>query len=175
MKKTTRTTNKRSSFLFLLLPISAILLAVIVSNFVLCLLFVPSESMAEAIPEHSILLGSRLAYRDKSPSRGDIVFFTHPEVGRATLIKRVIAVGGDTFEIRDGVVYLNGEILDEPYVSSPSDTDFPLVTVPEGKLILLGDNRAASQDSRVFEDPFVSETRVKGKVILVLFPFVSGR
>lgn len=171
--KTTRMTNKRASYLFLLLPLSAVLLAVIVSNFAFCLLYVPSGSMADTLPEKSVLIGSRLAYREQSPARGDLVFFTHPELGRTTLIKRVIAVGGDTFEIKNGTVYLNGAVLDEPYISTASAEDFPLVTVPEGKLLLLGDNRVASHDARAWEDPFVDEANVKGKVIFILFPSFS--
>lgn len=167
--KTTRTTNK-SPFRFLLIPLAAILLALVVSNFLVVLAHVPSGSMADTIPDGSIVLGSRLAYRNSEPSRGDIIFFRHPETGKTLLVKRVIAVAGDTFEVRQGVVYLNGAALEEPYLSSRDTADYPLLTVPDGKLIVLGDNRTASHDSRFFEDPFVDIDDVVAKAILRLFP-----
>ena len=169
--KTTRTTNK-SSFRFFLIPITAILLALVVSNFLVVLAHIPSGSMADTIPEGSIVLGSRLAYRGKSPERGDIIFFRHPETGKTLLVKRVIALPGDTLEIRQGTVYLNGEVLDEPYLSSHGKDDLAPLTVPEGKLIVLGDNREASLDARFWEDPFVSLDEVVGKAVLLLFPVI---
>lgn len=171
MKTKTRTTSK-SSFRFLLIPITAILLALVVSNFLVVLAHVPSGSMADTLPDGSIVLGSRLAYRDKEPSRADIIFFRHPEVGKVLLVKRVIAVAGDTVEIRQGTVILNGEVLDEPYLSSRATDDLAPLTVPAGMLFVLGDNRAASQDSRVWENPFVSLDEVVGKATLLLFPAV---
>ena len=98
----TKTTNKRRSFPFLILPVLAILLALVVSNFLVVLAYVPSASMADTIPEGSILVGSRLAYQSRMPAYGEIVLFRHEETGNTWLIKRVIAVAGDTIEITYG-------------------------------------------------------------------------
>lgn len=91
------------------------------------------------------------AFRSTSPSRGDIVII---ETDDKPIIKRVIALGGDTVELRDGVLYLNGEKVDEPYVdpannsASYSKNTFSEITVPEGKMFFMGDNRDDSNDSR---------------------------
>lgn len=89
------------------------------------------------------------AFRDNKPRRGDIVVI---ETDHKTIIKRVIALGGDTVKIIDGVLYLNGEVKSEPYVlaenNTPSENNFDEITVPEGKMFCMGDNRNVSIDSR---------------------------
>ena len=89
------------------------------------------------------------AFRSSDPHRGDIVVVN---TGEKVIIKRVIGLGGDTVELRDGVLYLNGEIKAEPYVdqknNTPSENNFPLTTVPEGCMFCMGDNRDNSKDSR---------------------------
>lgn len=166
----TRTTNKRRSLPFLALPILAILLALVVSNFLVVLVYVPSGSMADTVPEKSLLIGSRTAYRERAPIPGDIVLFRHEETGSTWLIKRVIAVSGDTVAIENGTVYRNGEPLEEPYLSSQAEVSLPPTTVPDGMLFLLGDNRAASIDARFWEEPFVSEDSVSARAVFRLLP-----
>ena len=170
----TKTTNKRRSFPFLILPVLAILLALVVSNFLVVLAYVPSASRADTIPEGSILVGSRLAYQSRMPAYGEIVLFRHEETGNTWLIKRVIAVGGDTFAVENGTVYRNGEPLDEPYCSSFSEETVAPITVPDGMLILLGDHRAASVDARFWENPFVSVEDVVGQAVFLVFPRFSA-
>jgi signal peptidase I len=86
------------------------------------------------------------------------------------LVKRVIAVGGDTIDIKDGKVYLNGEQLDEPYIREPmiyvpeQSQEYPL-TVPEGKLFVMGDNRNFSNDSRDTRYGLVDAENVIGKIV----------
>lgn len=175
MTRKKRTTNKVSpetakGLRWLLIPGSAVLLAIFLNLYILVFATVPSGSMSPTVPEGSLVIGSRLAYRSSSVQRGDVVFFRHPELGRTLLIKRVIAVEGDTFAITDGQVYLNGQPLDEAYITGQMQEDFPAVTVPEGKLILLGDNREHSTDSRFWEDPFADEDNVVAKATFLLFP-----
>lgn len=170
-----RTTNKPSSdtvkgLRWLLIPGSAVLLALLLNLYILVFATVPSGSMVPTVPEGSLLLGSRLAYCNTAPERGDIVFFHHPELGRSLILKRVIAVGGDTFEILDGQVWINGQPLKEPYATGQSRESFPAIAVPEGKLILLGDNRDFSTDSRFWEDPFVDEANVVAKATFLIYP-----
>ncbi len=174
MRKKTRTTNKPSALRWLLIPLSAILLAFIVSNFLVVLAYVPSGSMEPTIAAGGLLLGSRLAYHKEDPQPGDVVFFRHKETGNRLLVKRIVAVGGDTFEIKSGVIYRNDEPLSEPYRSDGDTSYYPRITVPEGMLILLGDNRTASQDARDWEQPFVAEEDVVGKALLLLFPQIKS-
>ncbi|MDE6074896.1 MAG: signal peptidase I, partial [Clostridia bacterium] len=89
------------------------------------------------------------AFRTSNPKRGDIVVI---ETDTKTIIKRVIALGGDTVELKEGVLYLNGEEVEESYVSeennTPSENSYAQIVVPEGTMFCLGDNRDVSVDSR---------------------------
>ena len=105
--------------------------------------------------------------------RGDVIIISHATRKDESIIKRVIAVGGDTVDIDfyKGTVSVNGQVLDEPYVNTPTnlsyDMTFP-VTVPEGKL---GDNRNDSLDSRSTDIGFINENKVLGKVVFRFYPF----
>ncbi|MDE7076274.1 MAG: signal peptidase I [Clostridia bacterium] len=92
------------------------------------------------------------AFRSSNPKRGDIVVIDTKTNTNKTIIKRVIALGGDTVELKEGVLYLNGEVVDEPYVSdknnTPSENSYAQIVVPEGTMFCLGDNRDVSVDSR---------------------------
>jgi signal peptidase I len=84
----------------------------------------------------------------------------------------VIAVGGDTVEIYDGTVYVNDDPVEEPYIKEGyTDGQMPEITVPEGNLFLLGDNRQRSSDSRDPAVGFVSKGRLIGKAVFRVFPF----
>ncbi len=107
--------------------------------------------------------------------RGDIVVVTQPWVRNVPIIKRVIAVGGDTVDIDfyTHEVFVNGELLDEPYIAEPTelryDVDFPL-TVDEGKLFVMGDNRNDSVDSRSSAIGLIDERYVLGRALVRLLP-----
>jgi len=99
-----------------------------------------------------------------------------PSSAESDLIKRVVGIGGDTVEGRDGKVYVNGTMLDEPYVfpgNSPSESNFTVI-VPAGKLWMMGDHRDASQDSRAHrQDPgrgFVPASDVVGRAFVIVWP-----
>ena len=108
--------------------------------------------------------------------RGDVIIISEATRKDESIIKRVIAVGGDTVDIDfyKGTVSVNGQVLDEPYVNTPTnlsyDMTFP-VTVPEGKLFVLGDNRNDSLDSRSTDIGFINENKVLGKVVFRFYPF----
>jgi len=93
----------------------------------------------------------------------------HKEGERKNLIKRIIAGPNDTIEIAEGVVIVNGSVLEEPYISTATTKDVPLQTVPKGKYFVMGDNRNVSYDSR--EMGFVDEDDIIGKVIFRFLPF----
>ncbi len=92
----------------------------------------------------------------------------HKEGERKNLIKRVIAGPNDTIEIIDGVVKVNGLVIDEPYISSLTNKNVTLQTVPEGKFFMMGDNRSVSYDSR--DLGFISEEDIIGKVVFRFMP-----
>ena len=109
------------------------------------------------------------------PEPGDVIVFTQVSSGIAKdLIKRVIAVEGQTIEVRDGAVFVDGEALDEPYISAPPEYQVPPTVVPPGELFVLGDNRINSADSHLFGP--INESQVVGRADLRYWPFgAAGR
>ena len=140
---------------------------------------VKQESMQPTFYSNDYVIVSRQAYNlFGDVERGDVIVFKSDLVDengeQKHLIKRVIAVGGDTIEIRDGYVNLNGEMLDEPYVAEEGISgEMGSVTVEEGKMFVMGDNRRVSQDSRSPELGQVEESSIVGKVVLRIYPFDS--
>ena len=135
---------------------------------------VPTGSMIPTIQIGNRVLAEKITYRFIRPPRyKDIVVFPDPAGEHPHLIKRVIATGGQTVDLRDGIVYVNGNELVEPYVhGEPSDPlsaqhKFPL-KVPAGDLWVMGDNRTNSGDSRVFGPIPVDE--VQGHAIWTYWP-----
>ena len=156
---------------------AAVVIAVIVRIFVAEVYIVPTGSMLETIQLGDRLLGEKVSYRFSDPEVGDIVTFEDPNTPGSTLIKRVIAVGGQTVDLIDGVVYVDGVALDEPYTQGkPSDPldqyapflDGPITypyVVPEGCVWVMGDNRTNSLDSRYFGPVSISSITSKGVFI----------
>lgn len=132
---------------------AAIVLALLVQQFIVKPYAIPSPSMENTLLVGDRVLVNRMVYHFHSPRRGDIVVFQPPaSVGsKDPFIKRVIGVGGDTVALRDGYMYVNGVRLVEPYVK-----DYPIKSAPfeekvkEGYLFVMGDNRNNSDDSRIF-------------------------
>jgi len=156
----------------------AVVIAIIIMQFIKPTI-VKEQSMEDTLHENDYIFLSKQAYNlGGEPKSGDIVVF-HSSLEKGddsgatkNLIKRVIAVAGDTVEIHGGAVYVNGEALEEPYTKEGStDGEMPEITVPDGELFLLGDNRQHSIDSRMPEVGFVSEDKLIGKAVFRVFPF----
>lgn len=138
---------------------------------------IPSGSMEETIMTGDMVFAEKISYRMGSPERGDIVTFADPEIPSRILIKRVIATEGETVDLVDGRVVVDGVALVEPYVRGlPSypltpafgeDIAYPY-TVGEGELWVMGDNRTNSQDSRYFGA--IDASTVTGKAVLTYWP-----
>jgi len=128
---------------------------------------VPTASMAPTIRAGQFVFGWRPAYLHNAPARGDIVILRHPELTDQLLVKRVVAVGGDTVAIRGGAVYVNGLPLSEPYATLSKTQNVPILTVQTGFCYVLGDNRAASNDSSCWADPFVPVSELVAKVLWI--------
>lgn len=112
----------------------------------------------------------------KNPEAGDIVIITQPNAFNEPIVKRVIATEGQTVDIKDGRVYLDGELLVEKYISpdvvtTREDLDNYPVTVPEGQVFVLGDNRPHSSDSRSSAIGLIDNDYIIGKVAFRLMPF----
>lgn len=155
-----------------LLVLLAFALAQGIKAFIVQPFVIPTGSMRPTIMEEDRVLAEKISYRFiRDPQVGDIVVFDDPMSQHPQLIKRVIATAGQTVDIRDDVVYIDGEPLDEPYVHGkptvPGTVPLP-VTVPEGQVWLMGDNRPNSGDSRFFGPRPVST--VRGRAFWTYWP-----
>lgn len=147
----------------------AVILAFIIKMFLFDFVMVQGSSMFPTLEEGDRLIVNKIGYLIGEPDYGDIVILSYTD--SIEYVKRVIAKGGDTIAIKDMVVYLNGEPLDENYINTDPYEDFAEVTVPEGKYFVMGDNRANSSDSRYQSLGFVDEDDIDGKVFFRLWPF----
>lgn len=151
----------------------------VVFTFVVRLVWVDGPSMRETLQHQDVLLAA-CGWLCGEYEQGDIVILAKPEFeDGAPIVKRVIAVEHQTVDIDfyEGIVYVDGEPLEEPYTREPTFLDegvsFPL-TVPEGHVFVLGDNRNDSKDSRHPELDCVDTRRIIGKAVLLLLPGKSA-
>ena len=173
----------------------AFLIAFTVKSTVAQAFFIPSESMVPTLEVGDRVLVSRLSYKLHEPRRGDVVVFSSPfedengedkeslptrvvhgllesvglrQPSTEDFIKRVIALPGETVEGRDGRIFVDGKVLDEPYLTDRTIDGFEPKKVPEGMLWVMGDNRGHSSDSRVFGT--IDEDDVVGRAIVRIWP-----
>jgi signal peptidase I len=179
----------------------AVILALFIRTFVVQAFKIPTGSM-----ENNLLIGDHLLVNKftfgptasrlerallpvRTVNRGDIIVFKYPEEPDRDFIKRVIGLPGETIELRQKTVYINGKPLDEPYVhflqpaGSLSDlhevTSFDVrerygpATVPPNKFFVMGDNRDNSQDSRYWG--FLPREYIKGRALLIYWSYEAGR
>lgn len=153
-----------------------VLIAVGAREFLVQAFWIPSPSMTPTLEPGDRVLVNKLAYKVHDVNHGDLVVFERPpqasngEDGEIKdLIKRVVAVGGDTIEAREGMVYVNGERIEEPYLVEGTPTDnLPPLEIPEGMVFVMGDNRTNSEDSRVFGP--IDEDTIVGRAFITLLP-----
>lgn len=148
----------------------AILMAYLLQAYLVKPFQIPSESMMPTIDPGDRILVNRLAYRYGSVQRGDIIVFKAPTDPSVDYVKRIVAVAGDTIEVRRGQVILNGETQVEPYITAEQKTSFAAQKVPEGAVFVMGDNRGDSQDSRFWPVPWLNVDSILGKAFLTYWP-----
>ena len=158
-----------STFQTLVVVLSAL---VLVFTFLGRLISVNGESMVPTLLNGELMAVRSIGY---TPRQGDIVVLTQASFRDEAIVKRVIAKGGQTVEIDydAGTVRVDGVVLDEPYINGPMlfRGDVTSVTVPEGFLFVMGDNRNVSADSRYNDVGMVDERRVLGHAVAVVLPF----
>jgi len=182
---TTQTSKRRAGLGCLLELVETLVLTLViffvVQNFVAQPFQVKGDSMEHSFEPDDYVLVDKLSPHWDPYSRGDVVVLQPPEgwaAEKTPFIKRVIGVGGDTIEVRDGKVYVNGTALDEPYLfadatglKQPTMSDEPDWVVPANDIFVLGDHRQASADSRLFGP--IPVTSVLGRAVIRYWPLAA--
>lgn len=150
--------------------LQAAVLAAFIIIFIAQSHLVDGESMENTLHHRERLMVDKISYRFIEPKRGEIIVFKYPQDKRSRFVKRVIAIPGDTVEIRNRTVYVNGIALDEPYAKEPINFVMPKVTVRPGHVFVLGDNRNNSLDSRYPEVGQVPYDLIVGRALFSYWP-----
>ncbi|MEA4882132.1 MAG: signal peptidase I [Clostridia bacterium] len=150
--------------------IVALVLAAFMTTFVARSFVVRGKSMEPTLHDGERLLVDELGYRSRAPARGQVIVFRYPANPQERYIKRVIGLPGERVAILSGLVFVDGEALDEHYTSEPAKSDYGPRRVPEGALFVLGDNRNASQDSRDESVGMVPVSSIEGRAFFVFWP-----
>jgi signal peptidase I len=149
----------------------AFVLALGIKTFVVQPFLIPSGSMEPTLQIGDRVLVNKFIYRFTQPKQGDVVVFISPDDKATDFIKRVIAVGGQTVDISDGLVSVDGKRLSEPYVNRQVVDHYNLdkaVKIPQGQVWLMGDNRTNSRDSRFFGPRPANE--LLGEAFVIYWP-----
>jgi signal peptidase I len=148
----------------------AIGLALVIIVFLYQPVKVEGTSMAPLLSDQERIFINKFVYRFEDIHRGDVVVFWYPLDRSKSFIKRVIGLPGETVDIRHGLLYVNGQLIPEPYVPSQYTdiTDFGPVKVPKDSYFVMGDHRISSNDSRVF-GPVASQF-IYGRAVFAYWP-----
>jgi signal peptidase I len=155
---------------------SALVIALLIKAFLFQAFYIPSDSMVPTLKTNDRVIVNKLSYHLHPVHRGDIIVFKSPpnvDPSVKDLVKRVVALPGETVEGRaDGHVYINGKVLNEPYLpkgQSPGP-GFGRIRVPANSYWVMGDNRSNSRDSRFFPEHFIRKKDIIGRVFLRIWP-----
>jgi signal peptidase I len=147
-KRSTQESRRKEFWSFMRTLVLAVVVALLLNNFVITVVTVEGASMEPTVYTEDRVLMQRVSRWFSLPSRGDIVVCHIPQLDEKDVIKRVIGLPGETVEMRKGIVYIDGQPLEEPYLTGNVDNrDLDPVTVQEGYIYVLGDNRSISLDS----------------------------
>ena len=148
----------------------AVFLAVIIRTFVFQPFYIPSESMTPNLLVGDRIIVSKLSFVFGEPKRGDVIVFKYPEDPSRDFVKRTIGLSGENLSVRDNLLYINGQLVEESYLPQGLVfSDFGPEDVPESAYFMMGDNRNNSDDSRVWGP--MPEENIVGKAVLIYWPF----
>ena len=185
-KRPRRSSARRTLIEWAILIGSALAIALLIKTFLFQAFYIPSESMTPTLQVGDRVLVNKLSYKLHDVNRGDIVVFKAPDgegaAGVKDLVKRVIGLPGETIELREGNVFVDGEPLDEPYLADGESTtptqnfsgkceppaSESTCVVPADSYLVLGDNRNESKDGRVFGP--IQESDIVGRVFVRIWP-----
>ena len=148
----------------------ALVLALLLRTFVIQAFWIPSGSMIPTLEPGDRVLVLKFWYMIPKidPKRGDIIVFKYPVDPKRDFVKRLIGLPGDTVELKEGRVFINGREIAEPYVQNSDNFNMTAQVVPERKYFCLGDNRPNSQDGRFWG--FVPENFIRGPALFRYWP-----
>ncbi|MBN2057994.1 MAG: signal peptidase I [Candidatus Saganbacteria bacterium] len=149
----------------------AFIMALVIRAFFIQVFWIPSSSMEPTLDIQDRLVVNKVTYHFREPRRMEIVVFRQvaPEdMPKKDLIKRLIGLPGETLEVRDGIVYINGKSLEEKHPMNRDFSDFGPVKVPDDAYFVMGDNRPASADSRFWG--FLPKKNLIGPAKMIIWP-----
>lgn len=175
ISKEAKTSPLREALSWVFTFAAAILVALVLKNFVIINATVPTGSMENTIMPGDDLFGFRLAYQFSEPKRGDIIIFKYPDDEEEKYVKRIIGLPGETVRISNAKVYIDDsetplqeEYLKDEWTVATGPFEFQ---VPEGCYFVMGDNRNDSWDARYWDNTYVAREKIIGKAEWVYFPF----
>jgi len=168
-KKDTNEKEKTTVWELVQVVVIALALAFLIKTFVVGNFWIPSESMVPTVEINDKVVVTNFSYWFSAPQRGDVVVFKYPLDTKKDYIKRCIGLPGETVEFRDSRLYVDGQLVEEPYLPEGLEfEDFGPVQVPEGEYFMCGDNRNYSADSRAWG--FVERKLIIGKARVIYWP-----
>lgn len=161
--------------------IIALIVTFVVKSFIISPVVVDGESMLPTLHDHDRMIVDKLSYRFKEPERFEIVIFHAPL--EKDYIKRVIGLPGEHVQVKDNRLYIDGEVIEQPFLTD-NEVIYPIITtdftlenlagnhhvIPEGNILVLGDNRSGSKDSRDDEVGLVNMEEIVGKTSVIYWP-----
>lgn len=147
----------------------AVVLAIIIRMFIFEPFYIPSGSMEPTLLVNDRIIVSKVSYYFGEPQRGDVMVFKYPKDPSRNFVKRMVAKPGETVELRDNTLYINGEAVSENYLPRGVQyEDYGPLEIPQGYYFMLGDNRNNSEDSRYWGT--LPEDLITGKSVAIYWP-----
>lgn len=172
-KEKVKKTPKQELIEWIVTIAAALAIAFVIRTFLFEPVRVEGGSMSNTLLDGEIMFVTKPEYLSGDPERFDVVICHYPDRGNTNFVKRVVGLPGDTVEIKDGYLYVNGEKYEEDYLTYRPNYTMSAYTVPDGMYFVLGDNRSNSNDSHIIGP--VSRDMIIGHVRQVIWPLDSWR
>lgn len=150
--------------------IVSVLVVYLCNNLLIVNANIPTGSMIPTVMPNDKIVANRLVYINHKPQRGDVVIFKFPDDENVLFLKRIIGLPGDIVEIKNDKIYINDKELNDPYKRESMKGNYGPYKVPEGQYFMLGDNRNNSEDSRFWQQKYVSKDKILGKAEFIYLP-----
>ena len=165
--------SNRAALIAVIAVVFVVFCTLLISSLAVIHASIVTGDMENTIMVNDRVVAFRLSYLTSAPKRFDIVVFRFPDDESQLFVKRVIGLPGETVQVKDGKVYINGSdtpLRDDFINNGLADGDFGPYTVPEGHYFIMGDNRENSLDSRYWTNKYVAKGKILGKVIFRYYP-----